>query len=258
MAEAPHSHAEPPAAEEGPGDLGPDDRGPDDLSPGELTRTLRGLGVIPVVVIRDPLRATPLANALIAGGLPCAEITLRTPGAMESLRRIAGEVPGLLLGAGTVLTPEQALESFDAGARFIVSPGFSPRVVECCLSHGIPVFPGVCTPTEVTLAIDHGLDTLKFFPAEPMGGASFLRAIAAPFPEISWIPTGGVGLAQLAGYLEMDGVLACGGSWIAPASWIETGAFDRIRIEAENARAAVLGVPRERRSAISKPPQPGS
>jgi len=219
-----------------------------DRRSGSMTEALGRLGVIPVVVIRDPLRAAPLAHALVDGDLPCVEITLRTPGAMEALRRIAGEVPELLLGAGTVLTAEQALDAIDAGARFIVSPGFSPRVVECCRSRGIPVYPGACTPSDVMLALEQGLETVKFFPAEPMGGTAFLRSIAAPFPGLGWIPTGGIGLAQLPEYLGIREVVACGGSWIAPARWIESDDFERIRIEAHRAVTAVRN---------ARPPDPG-
>jgi 2-dehydro-3-deoxyphosphogluconate aldolase/(4S)-4-hydroxy-2-oxoglutarate aldolase len=209
----------------------------------DVTEELRRMRIVPVVVIRDPLQATSLAQALVEGGLPCVEITFRTPGAPEALRRIAGEVPGILVGAGTVLTVEQAAAAREAGARFIVSPGFSPRVVDYCQARDIPVYPGVCTPTEIEAALEKGLEVLKFFPAEPMGGARFLRAISAPFPELQFIPTGGIGLEQLPAYLALDQVVACGGSWLAPAGWIEDGAFDRIRVEVIRALAGVRGEP---------------
>jgi 2-dehydro-3-deoxyphosphogluconate aldolase/(4S)-4-hydroxy-2-oxoglutarate aldolase len=199
-------------------------------------------------VIRDPLQATSLARALVDGGLPCAEITFRTSGAAEALRRITQEFPGVLAGAGTVLTPQQAAVARDAGARFIVSPGFDPRVVEYCQAHEVPVYPGVCTPTDIQAALERGLEVLKFFPAEPMGGVRFLRAISAPFPGLKFIPTGGIGVEQLSDYLELDQVVACGGSWIAPASWIDAGAFDQIRAEAARAvamsTAEAAGTPR--------------
>ena len=200
---------------------------------------LRGLGVVPVVIIREPRRAVPLARALADGGLPCAEITFRTPAAADAIRRIAAELPDILLGAGTVLTPGQAAATREAGARFVVSPGFDPRVVDYCQAHELPVYPGVCTPTEIQKALEAGLDVVKFFPAGPLGGASFLKAISAPFPGLKFIPTGGVKRENLPGYLKMDQVLACGGSWLAPAAWVEEGAFDRIRAEAARTVAVV-------------------
>lgn len=209
-----------------------------------LNDRLRGLGVVPVVVIRDPRRAVPLARALADGGLPCAEITFRTRAAAEAMRRIAAEAPDVLLGAGTVLTPGQAAAAREAGAQFVVSPGFDPRVVDYCQEHGLPVYPGVCTPTDIQRALGAGLEVLKFFPAGPLGGASFLKAISAPFPGLRFIPTGGVKRENLPGYLKMDQVLACGGSWMAPAAWIDESAFDRIRDEAARAVAVVR---RERR-----------
>lgn len=209
-----------------------------------LNDRLRGRGVVPVVVIRDPRRAVPLARALADGGLPCAEITFRTRAAAEAMRRIAAEAPDVLLGAGTVLTPGRAAAAREAGAQFVVSPGFDPRVVDYCQEHGLPVYPGVCTPTDIQRALGAGLEVLKFFPAGPLGGASFLKAISAPFPGLRFIPTGGVKRENLPGYLKMDQVLACGGSWMAPAAWIDESAFDRIRDEAARAVAVVR---RERR-----------
>jgi 2-dehydro-3-deoxyphosphogluconate aldolase/(4S)-4-hydroxy-2-oxoglutarate aldolase len=217
------------------------DGGSNGIEVSGLTNELRRLRIVPVVVIRDPLHATSLAQALIDGGLPCAEITFRTPGAPEALRRIAAEIPDILVGAGTVLTAEQAAAAREAGARFIVSPGFNPHVVDYCQAHEIPVFPGVCTPTEIEAALEKGLEILKFFPAEPMGGVRFLRAISAPFPALKFIPTGGIGLEQLREYLKLDEVVACGGSWIAPAGWIDAGEFDRIRAEVTRAMAVVRG-----------------
>ena len=207
-----------------------------------LDQRLGRLGVVPVVVIRDPGRAVPLARALADGGLPCAEITFRTSAAAEAMRRIASEVPDVLLGAGTVLTPGQAADAREAGAQFVVSPGFDPRVVDYCQAHELPVYAGVCTPTEIQRALEAGLDVLKFFPAGPLGGASFLKAISAPFPGVKFIPTGGVKRENLRDYLKLDQVLACGGSWLAPAAWIDEGAFDRIREEAARTVAVVRGV----------------
>ena len=199
----------------------------------------RRLGVVPVIVIDDAADAEALAAALVDGGLPCAEVTLRTPGALEALRRMAAAQPELLVGAGTVLTPLQAAEASAAGARFVVAPGFNRRTVDYCLAREIPVFPGVCTPSEIEAALDAGLGALKFFPAEPMGGLPFLKAIAAPYGGVAFMPTGGITRAALAEYLAFERVAACGGSWMAPADWIRARQFDRIRDEVAQTVAAV-------------------
>ena len=190
---------------------------------------IRRLKIVPVIVIDDAERALGLADALAGGGLPCAEITFRTPAAAEALRRIAAERPHVLVGAGTVLTTEQAARARDAGARFIVSPGINPKVVEWCRGESLPVFPGVCTPTEIETALECGLNVVKFFPAEPSGGITYLKAIAGPFPDLSFMPTGGITIANVRDYLAFKRVVACGGSWMAPQDWIQEGAFDRIR-----------------------------
>ena len=208
-----------------------------DMETAALLARLREARIVPVIVIDDAADATPLATALVQGGLPVAEVTFRTAAAGEALRRIAGENPDLLAGAGTVLTPQQAREAREAGAKFIVSPGFGPAVVDYCLEHAIPVFPGVCTPTEVEMALAKGLTTLKFFPAEPAGGIAYLKAIAAPYGMVEFIPTGGISAANLGAYLAFKKVVACGGSWMAPADWIRTKQFERIRAETETAVA---------------------
>lgn len=202
---------------------------------------LRAVRIVPVITIDDPDDAVPLARALSAGGLACAEITFRTPRAAEALRRITAEVPELFAGAGTVLTPDQAKAARDAGAQFIVAPGFGPRTVEYCVGKGIPVYPGVATPTEIEAALEKGLTTLKFFPAEPMGGLAYLKAIAAPYVDVSFIPTGGVNAANVASYLAFKRVVACGGSWMAPSEWIAAKQFDRIRDESRRAVSAAHG-----------------
>ncbi len=209
-------------------------------APGEgVLERLRRVKIAPVIVIDDPLDAVPLAAALTEGGLSCAEITFRTAGALEALRRITAEYPSMLAGAGTVLTPQQAADARAAGAQFIVAPGFSPAVVDYCLEHGIPVYPGVCTPTEIEAALQKGLKVLKFFPAEPIGGLPYLKAISAPYPMVEFIPTGGINLTNLAKYLAFKKIVACGGSWMAPTEWIATKQFDRIRDEARNAVTAI-------------------
>lgn len=205
----------------------------------EIVTRLRSARVVPVLVIDDAADASPLAGALAQGGLPLAEVTFRTAAAAEALRRIAGENPDMLAGAGTVLTPAQAKQAVDAGAKFVVAPGFGPAVVDWCLEHEVPVFPGVCTPTEVEAALARGLTVLKFFPAEPAGGVAYLKAISAPYGMCEFIPTGGINAANVASYLALKSVVACGGSWMAPAEWVRQKQFDRIR---EETRAAVEAV----------------
>lgn len=200
---------------------------------------LQRIRVVPLIVIDDAKNAASLAMALSKGGLPCAEIAFRTPAAGEALRRLTSANADILAGAGTVLTPAQAAEARDAGAQFIVSPGFNPRVVDYCQDHDIPIYPGVCTPTEVEAALEKGLTTLKFFPAEAMGGVETLKAISAPYSAARFIPTGGLKGASLPSYLALKSVIACGGSWMAPQAWIAAGEFDRIRGEVERTVSAV-------------------
>jgi len=204
-------------------------------SPDESLARLRAIRIVPVIVIDDPDDAVPLARALADGGLPCAEITFRTPRAGEALRRITAEVPDLFVGAGTVLTPEQAAQARAAGAQFMVAPGFNPRVVDYCLGNGIPIYPGICTPTELEAALDKGLTTVKFFPAEPSGGLAFLKAMAAPYGDVSFMPTGGINASNVSAYLGFKRVVACGGSWMAPSDWIAGKHFDRVREESRRA-----------------------
>ncbi|HET9983444.1 MAG TPA: bifunctional 4-hydroxy-2-oxoglutarate aldolase/2-dehydro-3-deoxy-phosphogluconate aldolase [Longimicrobiales bacterium] len=207
----------------------------------EILERLRRTRVVPVIVIDDAADAVPLARALLEGGLPCAEVTFRTAAAAEAIRRIVAEVPDMLVGAGTVLTPQQAAEAERAGARFVVAPGFGPAVVDRCLERDVPVFPGVCTPTEIEMALARGLRVVKFFPAEAAGGLAFLKAVAAPYGMMEFVPTGGINAANLGAYLAFKPVVACGGSWMAPAEWIRAGDFDRIRAETRAAaRAAGL------------------
>jgi len=207
----------------------------------EVLERLKAVRLVPVITIEDPENAVPLARALCDGGLACAEITFRTPRALDALRRITSESPEMFAGAGTVLTSAQAAAAREAGAQFIVAPGFNPRVVDYCLGHGIPVYPGVATPTEVEAALENGLTTLKFFPAEPMGGLAFLKAMAAPYVGVNFMPTGGINAANVAGYLAFNRVVACGASWMAPPEWIAAKQFDRIRDESRRASDAAFG-----------------
>ena len=199
----------------------------------DLTALLRHR-IVPVVVLSELETAVPTAAALREGGLPVAEVTFRTDTAVEAIRAIAAG-NGLLVGAGTVVRPEQVDAAVDAGARFVVTPGFSARVVERCRELGVPVIPGVATATEVIAALDHGLDLLKFFPAEAAGGIAALKALAGPFPGVRWIPTGGISAANAAAYLALPSVAAVGGSWMVAPDLIaqrDFGAVTRLAREA--------------------------
>jgi 2-dehydro-3-deoxyphosphogluconate aldolase/(4S)-4-hydroxy-2-oxoglutarate aldolase len=202
---------------------------------------LRAARLVPVITIEDPNDAVPLANALSEGGLSCAEITFRTPRAADALRRIVAEAPEMFAGAGTVLTTAQAATAREAGAQFIVAPGFNPRVVDYCLEHDIPVYPGIATPTEIEAALEKGLTTLKFFPAEPMGGLAFLKAVAAPYVDVNFMPTGGINASNIGSYLAFKRVVACGASWMAPPDWIAAKQFGRIRDESRRASDLAAG-----------------
>jgi len=200
-----------------------------------ITDTIARLRLVPVVVLDKVSDAKPLAEALVAGGLPCMEITFRTAAAADSIRAVSN-IPGLLIGAGTVLSIDNVNRAMDAGAKFIVSPGLNPRVVGYCVNRQIPVFPGVATPTEIEMAMDHGLAIAKFFPAEALGGVKMLKAISAPYGNVKFMPTGGITEANLADYLKLPSVIACGGSWMVAKELIATGDFGRI---SELTRAAV-------------------
>ena len=183
---------------------------------------LQALRLIPVVALERAADAEPLADALCAGGLPCAEVTLRTEAALDSLRALAGREE-LLLGAGTVHSAEQAAAAVDAGAQFVVTPGFNPRTVMWCQENQVPVFPGIATPTDLELALEHGVETVKFFPAETLGGVNTLKAFSGPYGQMRFIPTGGIHAGNLADYLALPSVLACGGSWMVKVGdWSET------------------------------------
>ncbi|HVX96586.1 MAG TPA: bifunctional 4-hydroxy-2-oxoglutarate aldolase/2-dehydro-3-deoxy-phosphogluconate aldolase [Polyangia bacterium] len=200
-----------------------------DTSPAQATLfdALRAHRLAPVVAIRDADAATGLAQALVAGGLPLIEITLRTEAAPAALKR-ASAVSGLAIAAGTVTTPDQVKLAVDAGARMIISPGLNTRVVEYCLAQNIPVVPGVCTPTEIETARNYGLKTLKFFPAEAYGGVKTLKALGEVYKDFNFVPTGGVNLQNLGDYLKLPIVMACGGSWMVPAAAIDARRFDEI------------------------------
>jgi 2-dehydro-3-deoxyphosphogluconate aldolase/(4S)-4-hydroxy-2-oxoglutarate aldolase len=197
---------------------------------------LADLRVVPVVEVSRVDDAVPLARALIDGGLPCAEITFRTAAAAQSIAAIAGAVPEICVGAGTVLNVAQAEAALAAGARFIVAPGFDPAVVDFARQRGVPIVPGVCTATEVGMALARGLALVKLFPAEAAGGVGYLKALAAPFGGVRFVPTGGIGPDNLAAYLAVEQVVACGGSWMVKKDLVAAGAFDTIRELAAQAR----------------------
>ncbi|GKQ41374.1 bifunctional 4-hydroxy-2-oxoglutarate aldolase/2-dehydro-3-deoxy-phosphogluconate aldolase [Streptomyces sp. A012304] len=194
----------------------------------DLGSVLAGARVLPVLTVRRVSAAGLLAEALAAGGARCAEVTFRTSDAEQVLKEMAAH-GGLAVGAGTVLTAEQAERAVVAGARFVVSPGFDEEVVDKCRELGVPVVPGIATATELMRALKAGLDTVKLFPAEPLGGVRMLRALAAPFPRTRFVPTGGIGTDQLAAYLADPAVLAVGGSWMATADHLDRGDYAEIR-----------------------------
>jgi 2-dehydro-3-deoxyphosphogluconate aldolase / (4S)-4-hydroxy-2-oxoglutarate aldolase len=191
--------------------------------------------VVPVVVVDDPAHAVPVARALVAGGLPVIELTLRTPVALDAIRAIASEVPEILVGAGTIVTPGQAKEALDAGAQFLVSPGSTPSLLGAMADTGLPFLPGTATVSEVLAVLEAGYTELKFFPAEASGGAAFLKSIASPVPTARFCPTGGITAASAPSYLSLPNVGCVGGSWLTPADALASGDWSRVT---ELARAA--------------------
>lgn len=200
-----------------------------------VAEKIAGFGVVPVVVLEDVKDAAPLAKALVEGGLPCAEVTFRTAAAEESIRVMTTEYPDMFVGAGTVLTIEQVDRAVAAGAKFIVSPGFDPEIVDYCLEKEIPVFPGCITPSEVAQAVKRGLKVVKFFPAEQFGGVATIKAMAAPYVGLKFMPTGGVSTKNLESYLSCDKIIACGGSWMVKGDLVKAGKFDEIKNLTEEA-----------------------
>jgi 2-dehydro-3-deoxyphosphogluconate aldolase/(4S)-4-hydroxy-2-oxoglutarate aldolase len=205
----------------------------------DVLKKLGEIGIVPVVVLDDAKDAEPLGKALMEGGLPCAEVTFRTAAAEESIRIMSEKFPEMLVGAGTVLTIDQANRAIDAGAKFIVAPGLNPKIVQYCIDRGVPVCPGTCTPSDVERALELGLDTVKFFPAEPSGGVKFIKAVAAPYTSLKFMPTGGVNAGNVRDYLAYDRILCCGGSWMVKGSLIDNGEFDKIRDLTAEAAAIV-------------------
>jgi len=207
----------------------------------ETLEKIGELGIIPVVKIEKAEDALPLGRALIDGDLPIAEITFRTSAAEESIKTLSGELPDLLVGAGTVLTIEQVKSAVSAGAKFIVSPGFNPRVVDYCIENSIPVTPGINNPTQIEMALVRGVEVVKYFPAEASGGLALLKSMSAPYAGIKFIPTGGINQDNLSSYLSNNKVLACGGSWMVKAELISSGNFAEITRLTREAVSTVLG-----------------
>lgn len=195
----------------------------------KILEELCGYHIIPVVVLNRAEDAKPLAKALCEGGLKCAEVTFRTEAAEESIRIMASEYPDMMVGAGTVLTIEQVDRAVNAGARFIVSPGFDPEIVDYCIQKDIPVVPGCMTPSEVAQGVKRGLEVLKFFPAEQAGGIAMIKAMSAPYTSVRFMPTGGINAKNLEQYLSFGKIAACGGSWMVKADLIDAGDFDKIK-----------------------------
>ncbi len=207
----------------------------------DALKTLSSIGIVPVLVLNNADDANPLAEALCKGGLPCAEVTFRTDAAEESIRIISKNYPQMFVGAGTVLSADQADRAFGAGAKFIVAPGFNPKVVEHCLKKGYPVCPGIMTPSEIEMALDFGLDAVKFFPAESAGGLKMIKAMAAPYTKVKFMPTGGINPENVKEYLACDKIFACGGSWMVKGDLIKAGNFAEI----ERLTAQAAGIVKE-------------
>ena len=207
----------------------------------EVLSKIQMMGIVPVIKLDDAKDAVPLAKALCDGGLPCAEITFRTAAAEESIRLMREAYPDMLIGAGTVLTTDQVDLAVKAGATFIVSPGLNPKVVRYCTERKIPITPGCSTPSDVEAAIELGLEVVKFFPAEAAGGLAMIKAMAAPYVNMKFMPTGGINATNLTTYLEFPKIIACGGSWMVKDELVKAGEFDKIRELTKEAVSMMLG-----------------
>lgn len=207
----------------------------------EIIKKISDIGIVPVIKIDNVETAVPLARALYEGGLPIAEVTFRTANAAEAIRRISKELPDMLVGAGTVITTEQVDQAIEAGAQFIVSPGFNPKIVQYCIDRGISITPGCVTPSDIERALELGLEVVKFFPAEVYGGMKTIKALSAPYTKIKFIPTGGIDPSNITSYLSNDRVIACGGSWMVKEDLINNGEFDKIKALTKEAVELMLG-----------------
>ena len=194
----------------------------------EIYERIENIKIVPVVKLDRTEDAVPLARALTDGHLPVAEITFRTEAAEESIRQIRAALPDMLVGAGTVINVDQAKKALDAGAQFLVSPGFSREVTEFAIAQNLPIFPGICTPSEIMAALKYNLPVVKFFPAKQYGGLDTIKALAAPFPNVRFMPTGGISVSNIREYLDCDKIIACGGSWMVKDTLINSGNFQEI------------------------------
>lgn len=195
----------------------------------EMKEKIREMKIVPVVKLDYAKDALPLAKALVEGGLPCAEVTFRTEAAAESIKQMVDAYPDMLVGAGTVLTTAQVDAAIESGAKFIVSPGLNPKTVKYCQEKNIPILPGVATASEIEQALELGLDTVKFFPAEVNGGLPAIKALSAPYHMMHFMPTGGVNPQNVKDYLAFDKVLACGGTWMVKDALVNAGEFEKIK-----------------------------
>jgi len=207
----------------------------------ELIKKISNIGIVPVIKIDNPENSVPLARALYEGGIPVAEVTFRTAHAKEAIERISKELPDMIVGAGTVLTTEQVDMAIEAGAKFIVSPGFNPTVVKYCIEKEICIIPGCVNPSDIERAIELGLEVVKFFPAEAYGGIGTIKALSAPYTKMMFIPTGGIDPSNLNNYLSFNKIVACGGSWMVKEDLINNGDFDKIKALSTQAIEHMLG-----------------
>jgi len=203
----------------------------------EFRENLKATRIIPVIVIKELGHAVPLAKALVEGGLDILEITLRTGAALDAIKAISGQVPGAIVGAGTVINAQQFAQAAQAGAKFVVSPGLTEEVAQASRNQGVPILPGVATASDIMRGLALGLETFKFFPAETSGGAPAIKALGGPFPQISFCPTGGISTKNLSSYLSLPNVIAAGGSWMIPSDLNQADAFARATQMAREARA---------------------
>ena len=203
----------------------------------QFRENLKATRIVPVIVIKELGHAVPLAKALVEGGLDILEITLRTGAALDAIKAISGQVPGAIVGAGTVINAQQFAQAAQAGAKFVVSPGLTEEVAQASRNQGVPILPGVATASDIMRGLALGLETFKFFPAETSGGAPAIKALGGPFPQISFCPTGGISTKNLSSYLSLPNVIAAGGSWMIPSDLNQADAFARATQMAREARA---------------------
>ena len=208
----------------------------------DVMKELSRIGIVPVIAINDAADAIPMAKALIEGGLPAAEVTFRTPCAAEAIKAMADAFPEMIVGAGTVLTTEQVDRAVAAGAKFIVSPGLNPTTVKYCQQIGVPVCPGTANPSDIELALSLGLKSVKFVPAEAAGGLKYIKSIAAPYGDVTFMPTGGVNEKNLLDYLSFNKILCCGGTWMVPGDAVKAKDWDRVKALTASAVQLMLGL----------------